>query len=148
MRLRPVHRADPVPGRLPTLQKGMFMHIFTSVTANYLPKAAALAHSVKRVHPEATFHVVLSDELPECPPITTAAFDSIINVRDLPIDQAPRLDLPPSAGRALHGRQGNGIRIHRRPLRRRADLLFRPRHHRVQPLRRPLACPGSSTRFS
>jgi hypothetical protein len=61
------------------------MHIFTSVTANYLPKAAALAHSVKRVHPEAIFHVVLSDDLPECPPITTAAFDSIINVRDLPI---------------------------------------------------------------
>ncbi|MGO9462965.1 MAG: glycosyl transferase [Isosphaeraceae bacterium] len=65
------------------------MHIFTSVTANYLPKAAALAHSVKRVHPEATFHVVLSDEMPACPPITTAAFDSIINVRELPIDRLP-----------------------------------------------------------
>ena len=38
------------------------MHVFTSVTANYLPKAAALAHSVKRVHPEAVFHVVLSDD--------------------------------------------------------------------------------------
>ncbi len=37
------------------------MHIFTSITANYLPKAAALAHSVKRVHPEAVFHVVLCD---------------------------------------------------------------------------------------
>ena len=36
------------------------MHVFTSITANYLPKAAALAHSVKRVHPEAMFHVVLS----------------------------------------------------------------------------------------
>ena len=24
------------------------MHVFTSVTANYLPKAAALAHSIKR----------------------------------------------------------------------------------------------------
>jgi hypothetical protein len=65
------------------------MHVFTSVTANYLPKAAALAHSVKRVHPDATFHVVLSDELPDCPPSTTAAFDSIINVRDLPIDRLP-----------------------------------------------------------
>jgi hypothetical protein len=63
------------------------MHIFTSVTANYLPKAAALAHSVKRVHPEAKFHVVLSDEMPKCPVITTAAFDSIINVRDLPIER-------------------------------------------------------------
>jgi len=65
------------------------MHVFTSVTSNYLPKAAALAHSVKRVHPEATFHVVLSDELPECPSQTTAAFDSVINIRDLPIEGLP-----------------------------------------------------------
>jgi hypothetical protein len=62
------------------------MHVFTSVTANYLPKAAALAHSVKRVHPEATFHLVLSDELPACPSATTSAFDTIINIRDLPIE--------------------------------------------------------------
>ena len=65
------------------------MHVFTSVTANYLPKAAALAHSVKRVHPEAVFHVVLSDQMPECPAATTAAFDSVINIRDLPIDNLP-----------------------------------------------------------
>ena len=33
------------------------MHVFTSITANYLPKAAALAHSIKRAHPEAdTIH--------------------------------------------------------------------------------------------
>jgi lipopolysaccharide biosynthesis glycosyltransferase len=62
------------------------MHVFTSVTANYLPKASALAHSVKRVHPEAVFHVVLSDLMPECSPAITAPFDSIINVRDLPIE--------------------------------------------------------------
>jgi hypothetical protein len=65
------------------------MHVFTSVTANYLPKAAALAHSVKRVHPDAVFHVVLSDEMPECPAATTAAFDSVINIRDLPIENLP-----------------------------------------------------------
>ena len=62
------------------------MHVFTSVTANYLPKAAALAHSVKRLHPEAVFHVVLSDRMPQCSPATTAAFDHVINVRDLPIE--------------------------------------------------------------
>src|SRR6202453_2222446 len=62
------------------------MHIFTSITANYLPKAAALAHSVKRVHPEAVFHVVLADEMRASPPATTAAFDNIINIRDLPIE--------------------------------------------------------------
>ena len=61
------------------------MHVFTSITANYLPKAAALAHSVKRFHPEAIFHVVLSDDMPVCAANTTAAFDTIINIRDLPI---------------------------------------------------------------
>ena len=65
------------------------MHIFTSITANYLPKAAALAHSVKRLHPEAVFHVVLSDEMPACPAATIAAFDNIINIRDLPIENLP-----------------------------------------------------------
>jgi hypothetical protein len=65
------------------------MHVFTSITANYLPKAAALAHSVKRVHPEAIFHVVLCDEMPSCPPSTTDAFDSIINIKQLPIPNLP-----------------------------------------------------------
>jgi hypothetical protein len=66
------------------------MHVFTSITANYLPKAAALAHSLKRVHPEARFYCVLSDELPRCPYETTAAFDKIINIRELPIEGLPR----------------------------------------------------------
>ena len=61
------------------------MHIFTSITANYLPKAAALAHSVKRVHPEAVFHVVLCDQQPVCASSTFGAFDSIINITELPI---------------------------------------------------------------
>lgn len=61
------------------------MHVFTSITANYLPKAAALAHSVKRVHPEAVFHVVLSDVAPELPASVAAPFDSIIPIGDLPI---------------------------------------------------------------
>ena len=38
------------------------------------------------MHPEANFHLVFSDDMPECPAVTTAAFDSIINIRDLPID--------------------------------------------------------------
>ena len=66
------------------------MHVFTSITANYLPKAASLAHSVKRVHPEATFHLVLSDDMPACPPEVTEAFDSIIHVSELPIPNLPR----------------------------------------------------------
>lgn len=61
------------------------MHVFTSIVANYLPKASVLARSVKRFHPEARFHVVLSDDLPSCPPEWTAPFDSIINIRELPL---------------------------------------------------------------
>jgi hypothetical protein len=65
------------------------MHVFTSIAANYLPKASALAHSVKRLHPEATFHLVLCDDMPKCGSATMAPFDSIINVRDLPIANLP-----------------------------------------------------------
>ena len=43
------------------------MHVFTSITANYLPKAAALAHSVKRVHPEAIFTSCCRTIWPDCP---------------------------------------------------------------------------------
>ncbi len=47
------------------------------------------AHSVKRLHPEAVFHVVLSDKMPVCPAATTAAFDNIIHVAELPIENLP-----------------------------------------------------------
>ena len=62
------------------------MHVFTSITANYLPKAAALALSVKRQHPQAVFHLVLCDRMPVHPESVTAPFDTIINVTDLPIE--------------------------------------------------------------
>jgi hypothetical protein len=66
------------------------MHVFTSVTANYLPKAAALAHSVKRVHPESTFHCLLSDDLPSCPASITEPFDNIINIEELGLQNLPQ----------------------------------------------------------
>jgi hypothetical protein len=62
------------------------MHVFTSITANYLPKAAALALSVKRQHPQAVFHLVLCDQMPACPESVTAPFDTIVNVTELPIE--------------------------------------------------------------
>ncbi len=65
------------------------MHVFTSIAANYLPKAAVLAHTVKKWHPEATFHVILSDQMPSCPSTTLAAFDDIIPIKDLPISHLP-----------------------------------------------------------
>lgn len=65
------------------------MHVFTSIAANYLPKAAVLAHTVKKWHPDATFHVILSDQMPSCPSTTLAAFDDIILIKDLPISHLP-----------------------------------------------------------
>jgi hypothetical protein len=65
------------------------MHVFTSITANYLAKAATLAYSIKRLHPDAVFHLVLSDQQPDCPPITTACFDEIITIDKLPIPDLP-----------------------------------------------------------
>jgi len=61
------------------------MHIFTSVTANYIPKARVLAQSVKKYHPDAQFHLLLSDCLPEWLGEGEADFDSIINIEELPI---------------------------------------------------------------
>lgn len=63
------------------------MHVFTSITANYLPKAAVLAHSLKRTNPGCTFHLLLSDDLPaDCSADTLAAFDHIVTPDKLPIE--------------------------------------------------------------
>ena len=104
------------------------MHIFTSITANYLPKAAALAHSVKRFHPEAIFHVVLSDDMPECAANTTAAFDSVINIRDLPIENISSWIFKHRLVELCTAVKGTALPVHRRPPSRRANLLFRSRH--------------------
>ena len=62
------------------------MHVFTSITANYLPKAAVLTHSLKRTNPGCTFHLLLSDNLPQdTPPATLAAFDHVVTPDKLPI---------------------------------------------------------------
>ena len=40
------------------------MDIFTSISLNYLPKACVLAESLKKFHPDWTFHLLISDRLP------------------------------------------------------------------------------------
>jgi len=62
------------------------MQVYTSVTMNYVPKARVLAASVKRFHPDATFHLVLSDSIPEDLARDPAPFDHIIHVEDLPVE--------------------------------------------------------------
>ena len=40
------------------------MHVFTSISINYLPKARVLAETLKKHHPEWSFHLLISDRLP------------------------------------------------------------------------------------
>jgi len=61
------------------------MHFFTSITANYLPKARVLARSVKRHNPGAVFHLMFSDRVPEEFKIDDEPFDSLILIEDLGI---------------------------------------------------------------
>ncbi|MBN1831472.1 MAG: glycosyl transferase [Deltaproteobacteria bacterium] len=61
------------------------MHYFTSITANYLPKARVLAKSVKRHNPEAIFHLVLADQMPDHIHPEREPFDSVIFIQDLGI---------------------------------------------------------------
>lgn len=63
----------------------MSTHVFTSSTNCYIPKARVLAHSVKRVHPEFVFHLVLADEPPEGFRWEEEPFDSVITIGDLDI---------------------------------------------------------------
>lgn len=63
-------------------------HIFTSITANYLPKARVLASSVKTVMPEAVFHLVLCDDLPDDVVWEDEPFDNLLQIKDLPLENA------------------------------------------------------------
>lgn len=57
-------------------------HVFTSVAANYLPKARVLARSVRRWHPGATFHLVLVEDWPADLDPADEPFDRIHTVAD------------------------------------------------------------------
>ena len=62
------------------------MHIFTSITSNYIPKARVLARSVKTHVPGAVFHLLLCDQPPAGFDLDQEDFDSLISLDDLPID--------------------------------------------------------------
>ncbi len=64
----------------------MATHIYTSVAANYLPKARVLAGSLKRFHPEFQFHVVLCDAVPEGFSLDREPFDSLLTLHDLGLE--------------------------------------------------------------
>lgn len=61
------------------------MHLFTSISANYLPKARVLAQSAKKNLARHQFHVILCDDLPDWFDIEHEPFDSVITIDELPI---------------------------------------------------------------
>ncbi len=63
----------------------MTLHAFTSITANYLPKARVLAYSLKKYHPDLCFSVILCDAVPESFDLEVEPFDSLILISDLSI---------------------------------------------------------------
>ena len=60
------------------------MHVFTSISANYLPKARVLATTLKRFHPDAVFHLLLADSLSGIPVDDLRVFDNILTLNELP----------------------------------------------------------------
>lgn len=64
------------------------MDFFTSITANYMPKALVLAESIKKYNKDARVHLLLSDDIPKGRENELAIFDSIIGIEDLevPVD--------------------------------------------------------------
>jgi hypothetical protein len=66
------------------------MHFFTSVTANYIPKARILAKTLKQYNPTAYFILALSDNLPEHFNLEDEPFDDILLTDQLPIIESPK----------------------------------------------------------
>jgi hypothetical protein len=62
------------------------MHIFTSITSNYIPKARVLAHSVKQYVPNAVFHLLLCDAPPQGFDLEQEEFDHLMLLHELDID--------------------------------------------------------------
>jgi lipopolysaccharide biosynthesis glycosyltransferase len=60
------------------------IHAFTSITANYIPKAKVLAKSLKQHNPNYKFHLMLCDQIPK-QVILNDLFDSVITPDQLDI---------------------------------------------------------------
>jgi len=61
------------------------MHVYTSVTKSYLPKARVLAKSVKNFHPDWTFVLLYSDDLPVDFDLEQEPFDELLTIGQLGI---------------------------------------------------------------
>lgn len=59
------------------------MLVYTSITKSYLPKARVLAKSVKRFHPDWTFVLLYSDDLPTGFDLQQEPFDEVLTIEQL-----------------------------------------------------------------
>lgn len=62
------------------------IRVYTSATKSYIPKARVLAQSVKKLHPEYHFTLVLSDSKPESFDLFNEPFDELLLIDDLGIE--------------------------------------------------------------
>ena len=67
------------------------MIVFTSITLNYLPKAKILAKTLKQLHPDWQFRLVISDKIPSGmdnlfgQELNQPIFDKVVWIEELPI---------------------------------------------------------------
>ncbi|PSS59504.1 hypothetical protein C6558_37875 [Ensifer sp. NM-2] len=61
----------------------MKISVYTSCSANYLPKARVLASSLKKFHPSASITLLLADEVPYFDERGTSVFDRVWRPKDL-----------------------------------------------------------------
>lgn len=63
----------------------MGLHFFTSIVANYLPKARVLCESIRQFHPTATIHIAFCDKAPSWLTLESEPFDHLLTLEDLPL---------------------------------------------------------------
>ncbi|HIA54464.1 MAG TPA: glycosyltransferase [Candidatus Melainabacteria bacterium] len=61
----------------------MSCYVFTSATINYLPKVRVLARTVKALHPEIIFSVILAEPLPRELDSIRSEFDDLVTIDEL-----------------------------------------------------------------
>jgi glycosyltransferase involved in cell wall biosynthesis len=88
----------------------MSVHVFTSVTPNYLPKARVLAESVKRFLPRSTFHLQLVDAMPVGFSLRNEPFDSVIGIGDLGLERPEQWLFKHSVVEACTGVKGFAVK--------------------------------------
>ena len=88
----------------------MAVHVFTSITSNYLPKARVLAQSVKRHLPDCVFHLLLVDTVPIGFDIRREPFDYLIPIEELGVGNADQWIFQHTVVEACTGVKGFGLK--------------------------------------